>query len=190
MFSANTGRTIPVDLNMQFPDGFIGHALKYSASKILAHEHCKAFLKQNQPHYNLVTFHPSFVLGESLVQKSAQGISGMNALLWMSLFSEKPLIPPIWVSVKDVAEAHIKALDPSFESGTEFLLSAPPFKWDEIVDFVNQQYPRLGCQLQPPFQVAWHADTSLADKELGIHWKSKESMVVEVVNQQLALKAG
>ena len=185
----NTAEVIPVDLQMSFPEGFSGHGIKYAASKILAHQATRDFLKKNHPHYNLITFHPVFVLGDSLVQHSAQEISGMNALLWASIFSEKPRLANAWVHVRDVADAHINALGTEIETGKEFILSRPVVSWEEVGEFVQSHYPTLGCKLDPPFEGGWTVDTTAADTILGIQWRSVETIVQDVINQQLELKA-
>ncbi|RAH42214.1 uncharacterized protein BO95DRAFT_504683 [Aspergillus brunneoviolaceus CBS 621.78] len=64
----NTGDIIPIERDMEFSEWFAGHGVKYSASKILAHQATRNFLTDFQPHYTLITFHPTFVLGDSLVQ--------------------------------------------------------------------------------------------------------------------------
>jgi nucleoside-diphosphate-sugar epimerase len=71
---------LKVDRNMQWPEGFAGHGLKYHASKILAHQATIDWTKKNKPHFSLATLHPSFVLGDSLIQNSAREVSGINAL--------------------------------------------------------------------------------------------------------------
>ena len=129
---------------MAFPEGMAGQALRYSASKIKAHQATRDFLKQNHPHYKLITLHPTFVLGDSLIQESAKDIDRINGMFWQSLFSEKPIISTSWVHVRDVADAHIKALEAETESGKEFLLAAPTFPWEEAVNFIKLQYPGLG----------------------------------------------
>jgi len=183
----NTGKVIPVNLEMPFPEGAAGHALRYSASKILAHQATREFLKENTPHYTLITFHPTLVLGHSIIQESGD-ISGSNGMVWQSLFSEKPTAPAGWVHVRDVADAHVKALETDIESGTEFLLSGskPASPWAEVVSFVNSQYPGLGWKLQLPFEGGWKVDVSRAEEVLKINWRSKEDMVRDIVEQQLS----
>jgi hypothetical protein len=39
----NAGDVVPVDLDMEFPEGFIGHGLRYAASKIVAHQATQDF---------------------------------------------------------------------------------------------------------------------------------------------------
>lgn len=103
------GQDLKVDPNMDWPEGFAGHGAKYQASKILAHQATIDWMKENKPDFSLVTIHPTFVLGHSLVQKSAADIGGINALFWSTLQAEKPQFPPMVVDVRDVADAHLKA---------------------------------------------------------------------------------
>ncbi|PWY83855.1 NAD(P)-binding protein [Aspergillus sclerotioniger CBS 115572] len=185
----NTGEVIPVDISMQFPEGFAGHALKYAASKVLAHQATRSFLKDNQPHYTLINFHPTFVLGHSLIQKTAEQISGMNALFWLSVKSGKTRISNAWVHVSDVADAHVKALGTDIKSGTEFILSRPSVSWDHVADFIKTKYPAADCKLEPPFEGNWKLDTTAADTILKMHWRSEETIIEDVVEQQLDLIA-
>ena len=187
----NTGEVIPINLDTVFPEGAAGHALKYSASKILAHQATRDFLKKNSPHYTLITLHPTLVLGHSIIQETGD-ISGSNGMVWQSLFSEKPVAPGGWVHVRDVADAHIKVLETDIESGTEFLLSGskPASPWAEVVTFVNSKYPGLGWKLQPPIEGGWRVDVSKAEEVLHINWRSKEDMVQDIVEQQLSFVKG
>jgi len=172
---------------MTFPEGFSGHGMKYAASKILAHQATRDFLGKNNPHYNLTTFHPTFVLGYSLIQKTPESIDGINGLFWKSLFSKKPMVPQGgWVHVLDIADAHVKSLEASTESGTEFLLSGPNLSWDDAVKFIKNIYPRLGCKLEPPFEKGWVVDVTKANQVLKLKWRSQETVIQDVINQQLA----
>jgi len=173
---------------MSFPESLTGHGMKYSASKILAHEATRDFLDKNNPQYILITLHPTFVLGHSLIQESAKDIGGINSLFWLSLFSDKPLIPTAWVHVRDVADVHIKALTDSVESGKEFLLSSPTFPWEEAISFTKAHYPALNCKLEAPVEEKWKVDVTSADNTFGIQWKTMETMIKEVIEQQLAFR--
>ncbi|ETS81266.1 hypothetical protein PFICI_06268 [Pestalotiopsis fici W106-1] len=184
----NTGEVIPVDLERPLPEGFIGHSLKYQASKTLAHQAYRNWNQQHQPAFTTISFHPTFVLGPSLVQQKAQDIGGMNALFWMSLQSEQPKIPPTCVDVRDVSRAFILALEKNVPSGTEYILSGQAFTWQHVVDFVKKEYPELELKLTPPFHQRLVADTSRAGRDLGINWRSMEDLVSSVLNQQLSLQ--
>ncbi|RAK98763.1 NAD(P)-binding protein [Aspergillus ibericus CBS 121593] len=185
----NTGEVIPVDVSMPFPEGFAGHALKYAASKVLAHQATRSFLKDNRPHYTLVTLHPTFVLGHSLIQKAPEDISGMNALFWASITSGKTRIANAWVHVSDVADAHVKVLETDIKGGTEFILSRPSISWEQVAKFIKSNYPAVDCKLEPPFEGNWKIDTTAADRILGIQWRSEEKIIEDVIDQQLGLMA-
>ncbi|KAJ5698938.1 NAD(P)-binding protein [Penicillium macrosclerotiorum] len=184
----NTNEIIPVDLSASFPEGFTGEALRYAASKILAHQATRDFLKENSPHYSVATFHPTFVLGDSLIQEKPEDIDGMNGLFWISLMSDQPKIANSWVHVRDVADAHVKALETESASGTEFIL-ARPVSWNNVALFVQKTYPALESKLQPPIEGEWVVETTAADNILKMNWRSEETIVRDVVDQQLSLRA-
>jgi nucleoside-diphosphate-sugar epimerase len=98
----NSHEVIPVDSSAIYPDDWIGGRQKYAISKVMAHQATRDFLRNENPHYNLITLHPGFVMGENLTQQTAEQIRGINALLWMSLMSKQPLLGTGWVHVRDV----------------------------------------------------------------------------------------
>ncbi|CZT19578.1 related to flavonol reductase/cinnamoyl-CoA reductase [Ramularia collo-cygni] len=189
---ANTNERLPVDLGQVFPSGSAGYGMKYSASKILAHQATRDFLSRSKPNFKLVTFHPAFVLGDSLIQKHAKDIDGMNAMFWKSLSASQPMIPSAFVHVRDVAEAHVKALEnyQVLENGTEYILSAPVFGWDKAAKVVRERYPQIEVSLEKgPFPLDdWRIDASRAEKDLGMKWRSGQAIIGDLVDQQLALK--
>ena len=62
------------------PFVYAGHGMKYATSKTVAHQATQDFLQQEKPNSKLNTFHPSSVIGDSLIQKTAKDIDGMNAM--------------------------------------------------------------------------------------------------------------
>ncbi|KAI3010943.1 hypothetical protein CAN33_0033750 [Aspergillus niger] len=184
----NTNEIIPIDLNPDLLEGPFGHGFKYSISKISAHQVTRDFLASQNPHFTLVTFHPSFVLGESLIQGTPEKMDGINAMFWDSLHSGKPTIPNAWVDVRDVAEAHLRALKTEIVSGTEFILSAPAGSWERIGDLVRRKFPSVGCQLKGPIEGGWTVDTTAAERILGMQWRGQDEMVEAVLEQQLKLR--
>ncbi|KAF4556535.1 NAD dependent epimerase/dehydratase-like protein 6 [Elsinoe fawcettii] len=180
---------LPIDLDMKFPDGPMVSGAMYQASKIMAHTATLNFIEKNKPHYGLVTIHPSFVLGHSLIQETAESIDGINAFLWQTLQAEKPFFPPMWVHVKDVAEGTLKALDPKIGNGEAFLLSGNQFTWEDVVAYLKEKYPSLPVNLKGPFDGSPVGDSTKATKVLGIQWRSYKEMISDVIDQQLALRA-
>lgn len=172
---------------MDWPEGFAGHGAKYHASKILAHQATVAWMKENNPNFSLVTIHPTFVLGHSLIQKSAADIGGINGLFWSTLQADNPQFPPIVVDVRDVADAHLKAATVSTkDQTTEFLLSGDKTSWDQVVKLIKSEFPEVTLGWTPPFEKAPEVDTSRAEKVLGIKWRSTKEIFRSTISQQLA----
>ncbi|KAJ6115329.1 NAD(P)-binding protein [Penicillium sp. IBT 16267x] len=161
----------------------------YRASKLLADKATWDFWKTNQPHYSLVTLHPAFVFGRNLVQVSAEEIrAGSNGLLWRGVMEGAPAggIALMGVYIQDVAEAHIKALDPKIKDGSKYLLAAKPATWNDVARIVQNVYPNIGAKLTEGSEGAsTPTDMFKAEKELGMQWRSWEEIVRSVVDQQL-----
>lgn len=181
---------------MEFPSDPMANAgLKYHASKILAHRAVLEWVPKNEPKFDVVTLHPSFVIGRNLTQTTADGIDGSNGMFWGSLFSEKAFIPMAAVDVRDVASAHIRALDVNTKEHSavlEVLLSAPEavgWKWERVVEFVNKRYPALGIQLKGPFDEPPKVAFQRASELLGIQWRDMEDTVSNFLDQQVELRS-
>lgn len=181
---------------MSFPDDpKASSGLKYHASKILAHRATLDWASKHHPHFNIITLHPSFVFGRNLTQSSADALDGTNAMLWGTLHSPKPPIPMSAVDVRDVASAHLKALNikaGNAEEIEEFILNAGEkegWKWDSVADFVKKKYEIVDVQLEGPFDKSPSVDTQRAEKVLGMKWKSMEDTVSSFLDQQVELRS-
>ncbi|PHH85647.1 hypothetical protein CDD83_119 [Cordyceps sp. RAO-2017] len=186
----NANRSIAIDINMAFPDGPAGHGMKYQGSKILAHRATLDWVAQHRPKFDLVTLHPTLVIGTDATQSDARP-GGMNAYLMQSLASEKPTMPSSVVDVRDVAQALLRALTAPVNVGaglTEAIIGGPPFDWEDLVAFVRARYPTLPLKLTGPFQPGLYPDASRAERDWGIKWRGMEEAVGSVLDQQMELK--
>ncbi|KAJ5964943.1 NAD-dependent epimerase/dehydratase [Penicillium vulpinum] len=159
----------------------------YMASKLLANNATWEFWATVKPQYALVTLHPGFVYGQNLVQNSADGIQrGSNGNLWNLIMKGIPPVNTAGVHIQDVAEAHIKALDPKVGDGSKYLLVGPKTTGPEIARIVQELYPDAGAMISENSEVdSVPFDTTKAETELGIQWRSVEAMVRDVMDQQL-----
>lgn len=149
---------------MSFPAGPAGHGPKYAASKILAHRATLDWVKSRSPHFDLITLHPTFVVGHDHTVPpvpvpvtpgagagagSDLGGSGkVNTWVLDSLASGRPIIPGQFVDVRDVSRAHLGSLDAHLpgaakettSSGvvTEVLLPGPTMNWEAVVKVVKR----------------------------------------------------
>ena len=99
------------------------------------------------------------------------------------------------VDVRDVAAAHLKALDVQVgKTGDveEFILSAGPkehWTWGQVVEFVWSKYPTLDIKLECPFEEPLKTDTQRAAHVLGMKWRSMEDTISSFLDQQAELRA-
>ncbi|PYH42570.1 putative 3-beta hydroxysteroid dehydrogenase/isomerase [Aspergillus saccharolyticus JOP 1030-1] len=184
---------LTVDPNANFvdPNDPVTSAMTlYQVSKLLADKAAWDFWKTNKPHYSLVTLYPVYVYGHNLMQVSAEGIqAGSNGIFWNTVMKGTPAgdLAITGVHVQDVAEAHIKALQPEIEGGSKYLLAGKPTTWNDVARIVREAYPNIGGKLTEGAQGASvPTDTSKAENELGIKWRSWEEIVRDVIDQQLA----
>ena len=188
------GTKIDIDPQMSFPaDPRAAGGLKYHASKILAHRATLSWCNSSIPRYSIVTLHPSFVFGANLLQTSPEGLDGTNAMLWSSLTSPQPLIPMSAVDVRDVAAAHIRALEVKAEDGEveEFIVCASEregWTWDRVAEFVKQKYEFVGVKVEGPFEQPPSVNTSKAERVLGFGWRSMEDTVGSFLDHQVELR--
>ncbi|CAG8893371.1 unnamed protein product [Penicillium egyptiacum] len=162
----------------------------YMASKLLANMATWDFWKTAKPQYALVTLHPAFVYGHNLMQTSAEGIrGGSNGALWGFIMEGNPTGFLTGVHVQDVAEAHIRALDPKIVDGSKYLLAGKSITGPEVARFMQRLYPDAGAAVTEDAQgVSSPVNTTKAEAELGIKWRSFEVMVQEVIDQQLGFR--
>ena len=177
-----------LDLSVDDVAKYEGDRFKvYKASKLLADQASLRFMDIHKPGFALITLHPTFVFGPSLLQKTAGELNGTNGLLWTSLNSENAVVPSAGIHVLDVAEAHVLCLGDAVEAGSRFLLSAPPFAWRDVLEFVKREFPHHHWKLQPPAEeILWIVNTSRAETVLGMDWMPVEQFVRDVVEQQLS----
>jgi nucleoside-diphosphate-sugar epimerase len=195
----DTDWDLSVDPNGDFTaDNEFATAMKvYSASKLLANQASWEFIEKEKPGFALVTIHPSLVYGHNLIQQSVKELEGSTNGLFFSSIMNGPASDGALLSVYvgDVADAHVLALKPEIKSGSKYLTSGRPYTWKDVVEILEKHYPGVAYKVTaagaakaekdftpPPTKV----DTSKAEKELGIEWAATETIVTEVMNQQLS----
>ncbi|KAL7785293.1 hypothetical protein V8C37DRAFT_420022 [Trichoderma ceciliae] len=182
--AANTGERHELDLEGVFPGGKGEDGPMYVASKILAHQASLDWVNEHKPAFTLATIHPTFVLGPSLVRKTASDIDGINAWFWKSLQSTAPTFPAVIVDVRDVADLCIEAAKQDVPNGTELVASGAPATWSEIAAWVRSEYPELKTKLAEDGPVPFRVDNEV----LGMRWRPLWETLGGLIDQQLALE--
>jgi nucleoside-diphosphate-sugar epimerase len=160
---------------------------QFHASKLAAHKATLDIAHEHRPAYEIVTIHPVFVFGRSLIQESADDLAGSPGLLFKSLMSEKPPVGGFrGVHVDDVAEAHVRALRTGITGLRSYLFAGEICSWVEVNRFARERYPLVPFQLKPEDDTdtgGYRADASRAEAELGIRFKGMEEQVADVEQQ-------
>ena len=112
-------------------------------------------------------------------------MNAANQILMQGIF-QRPALPPSFVAVQDVADAHVMAIEsPLVSTGDEFVLHGPHKTWSEIGEFVKSSFPDARSKLPEAwsFPSTWKADTQNTEEKLGLHCKEVEAAISEVINQ-------
>ncbi|KZP19348.1 NAD(P)-binding protein [Athelia psychrophila] len=125
----------------------------YSAGKKLAELAAWDFAKENN--MALVVLNPPMIYGPAL-QDAATSPASLNtsASMIYQLFSgELSAVPddryPLFVDVRDVAKAHVLALQKDSASGARIPLCGGGFTWAQAVEELNATRPELRSRLVP-----------------------------------------
>ncbi|GAD98609.1 hypothetical protein MYCGRDRAFT_35581 [Paecilomyces variotii No. 5] len=181
----------PVTLEEALANPFVG----YRGSKTFAERAAWDFVVNEKPNFDLVTLCPPLVFGpvaHSL--KSLDGLNTSNKRIW-SLMSGG--IPDtgfyLWVDVRDLALAHVKAA----EAGTDvankrFLVIGPGyFSNKEIVRILHEKFPAYASNHSPtlsatggdyPENGLYRYDVGPTKELLGIHFRSFEDCITSFAN--------
>ncbi|KAK5994180.1 Putative uncharacterized oxidoreductase [Cladobotryum mycophilum] len=178
----NSGEKFVIDLEKVVAES----GSMYQTSKILAHQASRDWIGEHKPKFGVVTVHPAFVVGPSLIQRTANEIDGINAWLWNSLRSGQAGFPSVLVDVRDVAEVTVRAAKSSVPSGTEFIASGPKITWTEIAELVKKEYPAVDVKLSSEGPPQFGTEAKAASELLGFKWRPIYDTIRAVADQQVS----
>ncbi|PSN62460.1 NAD(P)-binding protein [Corynespora cassiicola Philippines] len=172
-----------------------GPVLAYLASKTFAERAAWEFIKKELPNVGLATINPPGVLGpvihhlDSLdkINTSNEAIAAAIQGDWKNGAPETFTKP--WVDVRDVALAHVLALEKPEASGRRFLLNGGFLTNADYVAIIRSRFPSLKSKL--PEKVDKEeiddpaVDTLPAETVLGIKFTSLEDSVADTVSSLL-----
>ncbi|CAG9535723.1 unnamed protein product [Cercopithifilaria johnstoni] len=193
-----------------------GNVNDYVKSKTLAEKAAWDFVHKEGVKFKLTVINPSLVVGPLLHNVQGTSIS----IIRRFLNSEIPVVPAVQfglVDVRDVAQAHVRAMREPRSDGLRILLSYQPSFW--FIDIANVLHDEFSSQgyiisrIRVPYPIAWlyslfskeakqqilnrfgyevHFDNSLAKKILGIEFiDPKESIITmayDIIERNMAPK--
>ena len=175
----------------------------YRASKTFAEKAAWDFVEKEKPNFTLSTMCPPLVLGPII--HYLQGLDSLNTsnqrILNIMTGKAKDELPPtgtfVWVDVRDLALAHIRAAESSEAQGKRFFITAGYFSNEEIADIIRDNFPALKDNLPSkgikggsyPEEGLYEDDNSQTKDLLGIEFKSLKDSIVDTVKSLQAAGA-
>ncbi len=176
-------------------DGFV----KYVVSKVLSH---RATIEWAAAHperaFDIVTVHPSFVVGHDRIQGASKTPRGVNGMLLRTL-TQAPAaqFPSALVDVRDVGAAMVAPLaaDASVltprdrgDGITELLVQAPHITWPEVLEHVKARFPALPVVTTSAgaFTEPLVMKTERAERDFGLTFRPALEAVDQAIEQSTA----
>lgn len=131
---------------LTYQHGLQNGSLAYITSKALAEKSAWEFIEQEKPGFDLATICPTYVFGPALQEvTSLKNLNGTSQIYY-DLFNGdmKELTSPfvwIWVDVRDVAKAHVAALEKPEAGGKRFFVTEANHHIGEVADYIWKHYP-------------------------------------------------
>jgi len=102
-----------------------------------------------------------------------------------------------FVDVRDVAKAHVSAMEKADAGGKRFFIVAGPFSNREVTEIIRANFPEYASKLPPasasggdyPEGGAFKTDNSRSVEVLGLEYKSLKDSIIDTVKSLKAVGA-
>ncbi|KAK9364860.1 hypothetical protein V1509DRAFT_634943 [Lipomyces kononenkoae] len=166
-------------------------ATTYRASKTFAEKAAWDFLEKEKPNFTVTTINPPLVWGPMVHDVSPETVNTSNASIWNLVNGSQTTLPvaPVhaWVDVRNVAEAHVKALETPKAENQRYFVVAGNFSYKEISDILLKDFPQLSgkvpTEVGTPAKKNFDVDNSKSKADLGIEYISLEQSIVDLTKQ-------
>ncbi|KAJ5757386.1 ketoreductase [Penicillium nucicola] len=175
-----------------YEEGVADRGKTYRASKTLAERAAWAFMDEEKPNFSLATVCPPYVFGPPIHRpETPAGINTSNlyfAMLMQGGWKER--LPPtgtwLWVDVRDIALAHVKAMEVSEAGGKRFLVTEGHFDMKNVAEIVQKNLPAYADKFPPVLESdkpnpLYGYDNSLSKKVLGLEYLPLETSVLDTI---------
>ncbi|KAL4949470.1 hypothetical protein BDW69DRAFT_188270 [Aspergillus filifer] len=169
----------------------------YRASKYFSEKAAWDFVEKEKPSYSLTSLNPTMVYGPIIHHlKDLDALNASNERIRDIAFGKaKDGLPYtgvfLWVDVRDLALAHVLAIEKPEAGGKRFLVSPGQYSNKEIAEIIADEFPELrdglpaGDALKagdcPP--TGWYGyDSSKSVEVLGVNYRSFKECIVDTVN--------
>ncbi|EGX95932.1 NAD(P)-binding domain [Cordyceps militaris CM01] len=192
MVPAVRGATAILDACAAIPDA----PTAYRASKTAAERAAWAFMKDRPVAFDMVSLCPAMVFGPFLPKARPRAVADVNTsnrIVWgvVSAGRAAPVPPtkgPVWVDVRDVADAHVRALVVPEAGGGRYLLAQGVYCNQEIADVARRVAPMadripVGTPGTREAQGHFGVDAAETERVLGVKWRGLDECLRSLVPQ-------
>jgi nucleoside-diphosphate-sugar epimerase len=167
-------------------------ATAYRASKTFAEKAAWEFVEKEKPGFSISTICPPLVVGPVVHYfNSLDSINTSNQrTLNMMRGNMKDGLAPsgvyIWVDVRDVADAHVLAMEKESAENKRFFVTAGYYSNAEIAGIVKDEFPEYKDKLPTELKVdrpddVYKFDNSRSKEVLGLKYRPLKEAVVDLV---------
>jgi len=166
----------------------------YRGSKTFAEKAAWDFVEQEKPNFTLATINPPLVLGPIVhYLNSLDAINTSNSRIRDFIQGKyKEVVPPtgtyIWVDVREVALAHVRAIEVEEAAGKRFFTLAGYMSNKAIAEAIRETHPGLESKLPPkdypddtPADIYGY-DNTRTIQVLGLKYRTLTDSVSDTVN--------
>ena len=196
LIGESDGRVFTADDRISTAKGPYGFEFEaYSASKAAALNETEAYMKKEQPGFDLISIVPGWIFGrdELITNVKDLTIGSTNSVLAGLVLGSNNEIGYNGSSVlgDDTAKVHVLALDPQVNGNQAFITSLP-MKWESAITVLEQDFAaavadgRLNTKgKQPTLDI--DIDMSKTEETFNLKFAPYEDQVKEVASQYLEL---
>ena len=164
----------------------------YMGSKTLAERAAWKFVDEEKPSFSVSTICPPYVLGPIVQQVSGPDAINTSVSSFYPIakgdIQEKDLPGPLgnYVDVREVADAHAKALVTPKAGGERYIVSAGPFSKADLTKSLNKAVPSLKLPeakadvAEEAYKKAQVFSGKKATEQLGIQYRSIDETVKDM----------
>ncbi|KAB8339018.1 hypothetical protein FH972_021957 [Carpinus fangiana] len=174
----------------------------YRGSKTFAEKAAWEFVEKEKPNFTITTMNPPLVLGPIVhYLNSLDALNTSNQRIRdVTLGKFKEEIPEtgvfLWVDVRDLALAHVKAAEQEDAANKRFFVVADYFSNKGIVEAVRKNFPEYKDQLPGPDvpggtrpEEIYKFDNSQSKSILGLQFRSFDEAITDTVKSLKAVGA-
>ncbi|KGO51035.1 NAD-dependent epimerase/dehydratase [Penicillium expansum] len=175
------------------------HSQVYRGSKTFAEKAAWAFVEKEKPNFDIATINPPLVFGPIVhYLNSLETINTSNQRLRNIVQGQmKEKIAPtgnfLWVDVRDVALAHVRAIEVPEAGGERFFVTAGFFSNKKLADIARETHPQLESKLPPadapsdfPENI-FEIDNTKSQKILGLKYRPLKQSISDAIDSILAV---